>query len=55
MNCSNRKKYCSDNYERLPVTIISGEDFYLFDEKEKRYFDFLSGYSVINQGHCHPD
>jgi len=48
------QQYCSQNYERLPVTIIRGQGIYLYDTLNKQYFDFLSGYSVINQGHCHP-
>jgi len=47
-------KYCSINYDRLPVTITKGQGIYLFDETDTRYFDFLSGYSVVNQGHGHP-
>lgn len=48
------QQYCSVNYERLPVTITRGQGIYLYDTSNKQYFDFLSGYSVINQGHCHP-
>lgn len=47
-------KYCSVNYEKLPVTITKGMGVYLYDEKGNEYLDFLSGYSVINQGHSHP-
>lgn len=47
-------KYCSANYDRLPVTITKGQGIYLFDENDNKYFDFLSGYSVVNQGHNHP-
>jgi ornithine--oxo-acid transaminase len=47
-------KYCSVNYDRLPVTITRGQGIYLFDDNDNRYFDFLSGYSVTNQGHSHP-
>jgi ornithine--oxo-acid transaminase len=47
-------RYCSLNYEHLPVTITRGKDIYLFDDRERQYMDFLSGYSVVNQGHCHP-
>ncbi len=47
-------KYCSVNYDRLPVTITRGQGIYLFDDNGNRYFDFLSGYSVTNQGHSHP-
>ncbi|MDB5025404.1 MAG: ornithine aminotransferase, mitochondrial [Mucilaginibacter sp.] len=47
-------QYCSLNYEHLPITITKGKGIYLFDDRDSRYFDFLSGYSVVNQGHCHP-
>jgi ornithine--oxo-acid transaminase len=47
-------QYCSLNYEHLPVTIVRGKGIYLYDDKDREYFDFLSGYSVVNQGHCHP-
>ena len=47
-------KYCSVNYEKLPVTITKGKGVYLYDERGNEYLDFLSGYSVINQGHSHP-
>lgn len=46
--------YTSVNYERLPVTITRGQGIYLYDTDNNKYFDFLSGYSVVNQGHCHP-
>lgn len=46
--------YCSINYDHLPVTITRGKGIYLFDENSNEYIDFLSGYSVVNQGHCHP-
>jgi len=48
------QQYCSVNYERLPLTITRGQGIYLYDSENKKYFDFLSGYSVVNQGHCHP-
>lgn len=48
------QKYCSINYDRLPVTITRGNGIYLYDENDNQYFDFLSGYSVVNQGHNHP-
>ncbi|TGL66186.1 ornithine--oxo-acid transaminase [Leptospira kmetyi] len=44
----------ASNYEPLPVVLDKGERIYLYDVKGKRYFDFLSAYSAVNQGHCHP-
>ncbi|TGN00934.1 ornithine--oxo-acid transaminase [Leptospira yasudae] len=43
------------NYEPLPVVLDRGERIYLYDVEGKRYFDFLSAYSAVNQGHCHPE
>lgn len=48
------KKFGAFNYEPLPVVLDRGERIYLFDVEGKRYFDFLSAYSAVNQGHCHP-
>ncbi|TGM53646.1 ornithine--oxo-acid transaminase [Leptospira adleri] len=48
------KKFGASNYEPLPVVLDRGERIYLFDVEGKRYFDFLSAYSAVNQGHCHP-
>jgi ornithine--oxo-acid transaminase len=42
------------NYHPLPVVLSKGEGVFLWDVEGKRYFDFLSGYSAVNQGHCHP-
>lgn len=42
------------NYHPLPVVLEKGDGVYLYDVDGKRYFDFLSGYSAVNQGHCHP-
>ncbi|MBI1184221.1 ornithine--oxo-acid transaminase, partial [bacterium] len=42
------------NYHPLPVVLSKGEGVYLWDVEGKRYFDFLSAYSAVNQGHCHP-
>ncbi len=42
------------NYHPLPVVLKKGEGVFLWDVDDKRYFDFLSGYSAVNQGHCHP-
>lgn len=48
------KKYGAHNYHPLPVVLTKGEGVYLWDPEGKRYFDFLSAYSAVNQGHCHP-
>ncbi|HSC55391.1 MAG TPA: ornithine--oxo-acid transaminase [Phnomibacter sp.] len=42
------------NYHPLPVVLERGEGVFVYDVDGKRYFDFLSGYSAVNQGHCHP-
>ena len=42
------------NYHPVPVVLEKGEGIFLYDVDGKRYFDFLSGYSAVNQGHCHP-
>lgn len=42
------------NYHPLPVVLSKGKGIYLWDVDGKRYFDFLSAYSAVNQGHCHP-
>lgn len=48
------EQYGAHNYHPLPVVLNKGEGVYLWDVEGKRYFDFLSGYSAVNQGHCHP-
>ncbi len=48
------EKYGAHNYHPLPVVLKKGEGVFLYDVDGKRYFDFLSGYSAVNQGHCHP-
>ncbi len=48
-------KYGAHNYHPLPVVLKKGEGVYVWDMEDKRYFDFLSAYSAVNQGHCHPD
>uniref|UniRef100_A0A914UWF1 Ornithine aminotransferase n=1 Tax=Plectus sambesii TaxID=2011161 RepID=A0A914UWF1_9BILA len=48
------KKYGAHNYKPLPVAIARGEGVHVWDVEGKRYFDFLSAYSAVNQGHCHP-
>ena len=47
-------KYGAHNYHPLPVVLSRGEGVFLWDIEGKRYFDFLSAYSAVNQGHCHP-
>lgn len=47
-------KYGAHNYHPLPVVLEKGEGVYVWDVNGKRYFDFLSAYSAVNQGHCHP-
>lgn len=47
-------KYGAHNYHPLPVVLNKGEGVYLWDVEGKRYYDFLSAYSAVNQGHCHP-
>jgi len=48
------ERFGSHNYHPLPVVLNRGEGVFLFDCEGKRYFDFLSAYSAVNQGHCHP-
>ena len=47
-------QFGAHNYHPLPVVLERGEGVFLYDVDGKRYFDFLSGYSAVNQGHCHP-
>jgi ornithine--oxo-acid transaminase len=47
-------KYGAHNYHPLPVVIDRGEGVYVWDVEGKKYYDFLSAYSALNQGHCHP-
>lgn len=47
-------RYGAHNYHPLPVVLTKGEGVFLWDVEGKRYFDFLSAYSAVNQGHCHP-
>ena len=47
-------QYGAHNYHPIPVVLEKGEGVFLYDIEGKRYFDFLSGYSAVNQGHCHP-
>ena len=48
------EKYGAHNYHPLPVVLNRGEGVFVWDVEDKRYYDFLSGYSAVNQGHCHP-
>ncbi|MDD5695879.1 MAG: ornithine--oxo-acid transaminase [Bacteroidales bacterium] len=48
------ERYGAHNYHPLPVVLTRGEGVYLWDVEGKRYYDFLSAYSAVNQGHCHP-
>lgn len=48
------EKFSAHNYHPLPVMLTRGEGVYVWDVDDKRYYDFLSGYSAVNQGHCHP-
>ena len=48
-------KFGAHNYHPIPVVLEKGEGVFLYDVDGKKYFDFLSGYSAVNQGHCHPE
>lgn len=48
------ENFGAHNYHPLPVVLERGEGIYVWDVEGKRYFDFLSAYSAVNQGHCHP-
>ena len=48
------ERFGAHNYHPLPVVLNRGEGVFLYDVDGKRYYDFLSGYSAVNQGHCHP-
>ena len=47
-------QYGAHNYHPLPVVLHKGEGIFVWDVEDKKYFDFLSAYSAVNQGHCHP-
>ncbi|MBB1139869.1 ornithine--oxo-acid transaminase [Myroides sp. WP-1] len=47
-------QYGAHNYHPLPVVLTKGEGVYVWDVEGKKYYDFLSAYSAVNQGHCHP-
>lgn len=48
------QKYGAHNYHPMPVVLSKGEGVFVWDIEHKRYYDFLSAYSAVNQGHCHP-
>ena len=48
------ERYGAHNYHPLPVVLSKGQGVHVWDVDGKRYYDFLSGYSAVNQGHCHP-
>lgn len=48
------ERYGAHNYHPLPVMLTRGQGVHVWDVDEKQYYDFLSGYSAVNQGHCHP-
>lgn len=48
------EQFGAHNYHPLPVVLKRGEGVFMWDVDDKRYYDFLSGYSAVNQGHCHP-
>lgn len=48
------EKYGAHNYHPIPVVLEKGEGVFVWDVEGKRYYDFLSAYSAVNQGHCHP-
>jgi ornithine--oxo-acid transaminase len=47
-------KFGAHNYKPLPVVLSRGQGVFVWDVEDKRYFDFLSAYSAVNQGHSHP-
>jgi len=48
------EKFGAHNYHPLPVVLDKGEGAVVWDVEGKKYYDFLSAYSAVNQGHCHP-
>jgi len=48
------RNYGAHNYHPIPVVLSKGEGVFLWDVDGRKYYDFLSGYSAVNQGHCHP-
>ena len=51
---SKEDKFGAHNYHPLPVVLERGEGVHVWDVEGKQYYDFLSAYSAVNQGHCHP-
>ncbi|XP_071448281.1 ornithine aminotransferase, mitochondrial isoform X2 [Hetaerina americana] len=51
---SREDKYGAHNYHPLPVALCKGKGIFVWDVEGKQYYDFLSAYSAVNQGHCHP-
>ena len=49
------EKYSAHNYHPIPVVLDRGQGAFVWDVEGKRYYDFLSGYSALNHGHCHPN
>ena len=47
-------KFGAHNYHPLPVVLDKGQGVFVWDVEGRKYFDFLSAYSAVNQGHCHP-
>ncbi|MEJ2162196.1 MAG: aminotransferase class III-fold pyridoxal phosphate-dependent enzyme, partial [Robiginitalea sp.] len=47
-------RYGAQNYHPLPVVLSRGEGVFVWDVEGRKYYDFLSAYSAVNQGHCHP-
>ena len=47
-------RYGAHNYHPLPVVLAKGDGVFVWDVEGKKYYDFLSAYSAVNQGHCHP-
>lgn len=47
-------KFGAHNYHPLPVALSRGQGVFVWDVEGKKYYDFLSAYSAVNQGHCHP-
>ena len=52
---ADEKRYSAHNYVPLPVVFARAQGVNVWDPENKHYYDFLSGYSVVNQGHCHPE
>ena len=48
-------KFGAHNYHPLPVVLNEGKGVFVWDVEGRKYYDFLSAYSAVNQGHCHPE